>query len=43
MSPGAKLLASRREAAAILSISIRGVDYMIADGRLQRGESPIAS
>ena len=34
MSPDAKLLVSRREAAAILSISIRGVDYMIADGRL---------
>jgi len=29
-----KLLVSRREAAAMLSISIRGVDYMIADGRL---------
>jgi hypothetical protein len=29
-----KILVSRREAAAMLSISIRGVDYMIADGRL---------
>jgi len=29
-----KVLVSRKEAAAILSISIRGVDYMIADGRL---------
>lgn len=29
-----KVLVSRREAAAMLSISIRGVDYMIADGRL---------
>jgi hypothetical protein len=33
-TPDAKLLVSRGEAAAILSISIRGVDYMIADGRL---------
>lgn len=33
-SSDGKLLVSRREAAAILSISIRGVDYMIADGRL---------
>jgi hypothetical protein len=29
-----KMLVSRREAAAILSIGIRGVDYMIADVRL---------
>ena len=29
-----KILVSRREAAATLSISIRGGDYMIADGRL---------
>jgi hypothetical protein len=28
--PDSKLLASRREAAAMLSISIRGVDYLIA-------------
>ena len=34
MLPDAKLLVSRREAAAMLSISIRGVDYMISDGRL---------
>jgi hypothetical protein len=29
-----KVLVSRKEAAAMLSISIRGADYMIADGRL---------
>ena len=33
-SSDGKLLVSRRETAAMLSISIRGVDYMIADGRL---------
>jgi hypothetical protein len=32
--PDAKLLLSRKEASEMLSISIRGVDYMIADGRL---------
>jgi hypothetical protein len=30
----AKLLLSRKEASEMLSISIRGVDYLIADGRL---------
>jgi hypothetical protein len=30
----AKLLVSRKVASEMLSISIRGVDYMIADGRL---------
>lgn len=29
-TPESKLLVSRREAAAMLSISIRGVDYLIA-------------
>jgi len=33
-SPNARLLVSRREAAAILSISIRGVDYLIAAKQL---------
>lgn len=32
--PGAKLLVSRDEAAQMLSISIRGVDYLIATKRL---------
>jgi hypothetical protein len=34
VSPDAKLLVSRKMASEMLSISIRGVDYMIADGRL---------
>jgi len=34
VSPDAKLLVSRKVASEMLSISIRGVDYMIADGRL---------
>lgn len=33
-APDAKLLVSRKVASEMLSISIRGVDYMIADGRL---------
>ncbi len=32
--PNAKLLVSRKMAAEMLTISIRKVDYMIADGRL---------
>ena len=32
--PDAKLLVSRKVAAEMLTISIRKVDYMIADGRL---------
>lgn len=34
VSPDAKLHVSRKVASEMLSISIRGVDYMIADGRL---------
>jgi hypothetical protein len=34
LSPDAKLLVSRKMAAEMLTISIRKVDYMIADGRL---------
>jgi len=34
VSPDAKLLVSRKMASEMLSISIRGVDYMIADRRL---------
>ncbi|MGC1422119.1 MAG: helix-turn-helix domain-containing protein [Terracidiphilus sp.] len=32
--PQAKLLVSREEAAQLLSISVRGVDYLVADKRL---------
>ena len=34
IAPEAKVLVSRKAAAAMLSISIRGVDYMIAAKRL---------
>jgi hypothetical protein len=34
VAPEAKVLVSRKAAAAMLSISIRGVDYMIAAKRL---------
>ncbi len=34
ITPEAKVLVSRKAAAAMLSISIRGVDYMIAAKRL---------
>lgn len=34
LSPQAKLLVSREEAAQMLSISVRGVDYLIATKRL---------
>jgi hypothetical protein len=34
LAPGEKLLVSREEAAALLSISIRGVDYYIAAKQL---------
>ena len=34
LPPDAKLLVSRKMAAEMLTISIRKVDYMIADGRL---------
>lgn len=34
LAPESKLLVSRKVAAEMLSISIRGVDYMIAAGRL---------
>ena len=34
LAPDAKLLVSRKAAAEMLSISVRGVDYMIAAKRL---------
>ena len=34
VAPGAKLLVSREEAAQLLSISQRGLDYLIANRRL---------
>jgi len=35
VAPEDKLLVSREEAAQLLSISVRGVDYLTASGRLQ--------
>lgn len=34
VSPGEKILVSRREAAQMLSISVRGIDYLVANKRL---------
>ena len=34
VAPGSKILVSREEAAQLLSISVRGIDYLLATRRL---------